>query len=110
VTVTTATESRQDDAAKAAQRQEEKKRKKEVEESARLLHALDLEDPGRNGAGLRKVRDLAGLSGATADRAVARLVQDGKLEEIKGLEVVIGSGVNRKVHGIRRTSPGGGNE
>jgi hypothetical protein len=108
VVIQTAAETRQmedehQDATKA-KREAEKVKKAET----RLLVALDDIDKEQQGAGQKKVRDLARLSGRDMTCAVRDLVKNGVLEEVR-VPVKIGTGkkTTKMCDGIRRKRKGG---
>lgn len=96
------TEARQGKGAQKEEEKKAKKRKAEADEEARFMGELDRLDPEKRGAGLRQVRDAAGMSGDKVGRVVQRLVAAGLLVEIGSLKIPIGSNASRTVEGVRR--------
>jgi hypothetical protein len=78
-----------------------KQAKKDLQDDGALLAALDRLDLKREGVSYTKTRDLAGLNGARAARAVARLVDGHIVEEFDG-KVDGGSGAKRPARCLRR--------
>jgi replicative DNA helicase len=101
VQVRTGHDEREGEGDKRLRAAEEKRSQARRADESRLLRALDQLDPEGNGAGLKRVRELAGLSGDAASGALTRLAAEGIVEEIK-VEADIGSGATRKVQGLRR--------
>jgi hypothetical protein len=71
------------------------------DDEAKLLATLDALDPKREGVGLRKARERAGLSGDRASAALTRLEAQKILERLD-VTADIGAGATRKVQGLRR--------
>jgi replicative DNA helicase len=101
VQVRTGHEEREDEGDKRLRAASERQLQAKKVDERKLLAALDKLDPDGHGAGLKKVRELAGLSGDAASGALTRLATEGVVEEIK-VEAEIGSGATRKVQGLRR--------
>ena len=88
------------------QQREERKRAEDARtleklatDESRFLGALDQLDPNRQGASVRKVRDVAGLSGARCEQILARLRERGIVEMVPGFKASNG----RDAEGVRRT-------
>jgi hypothetical protein len=78
-----------------------RKADRDRQDGTTLLNALDRLDPGRQGAGYRRVQATAGLSPQRMERAVVGLVGEGVIEEVP-VKANVGNGAKREVQGLRR--------
>jgi hypothetical protein len=100
--VTTAGESR---TAQAVTRDEKRRAAKDAKDRAddgAVLVALDRADPDRAGCGYTRLRQRCGLGGEAMGRAVARLIDEGIIEDVPEYTVSTGGGGVRSARGIRR--------
>lgn len=101
VVVDTPGEVRQKVADERDQVKDEKRAAKEKEYGTKLLNAIDLLDPNREGVSFRKARLRAGLNPDNADTAALALVAD---EVVEAIYVKSGT---QKARGIRRKNVSG---
>lgn len=101
VTVSTAHETRRADEDEVQAARQAKQQEQDRRDDAALLLALDRLTDGGQEPVYTKVRYLSGLSGPRMIRAVARLVEDGIVDESE-VQTTVGNGAQRRVKALRR--------
>ncbi len=99
--VSTATESRETARSKKKKDRDDERLAEEREEESKVMLALDQIDRDRTGAGVERVRSLAGLSREKMNRAVARLMSANVIESVTA-KVNFGAKSTKDAAGIRR--------